>query len=78
MIYNVIKKPEEGFLKHYCPVCKIEYTCPASFTDCGCDDEDFERTCLDCAGIQLGVDFISHVKVKDVKPRNPITDEGDC
>lgn len=73
MIYNIILRPEEGFQRHFCPVCKSEYDCPASFTDGGCDDEDFERTCNNCLGIQIGVDFNRHIKIKDVKSKEPIT-----
>ncbi|MCH8915703.1 MAG: hypothetical protein IIA82_07670 [Thaumarchaeota archaeon] len=66
-MYNVLIRPDEGFQKHYCPTCKTEYDCPASYTDMGCDDEDFERKCRNCLGIELGVDFVAHIKVKDVK-----------
>ncbi len=71
MMYIVLYKPEEGFQKHYCPVCKTEYDCLAASTTCGCDDENYERICLDCLGIQLGVDFVSHVKIKNVEDRSP-------
>lgn len=68
-------RPDEGFFKHWCPVCKTEYCCQAAMSEGGCDDEDFERTCLDCLGIQLGVDFYAHVRIKDVKSNAPIKDE---
>ena len=71
MIYNVLVRPDEGFQRHYCPTCKTEYDCLASFNG-GCDDEDFERKCRNCLGIELGVDFYSHVKIKDVVPNYPI------
>ena len=72
MMYTVLIRPDEGFQKHYCPTCKIEYDCPASFSECGCDDEDFERKCNSCLGVEIGVDFISHVKVKDVGEKYPV------
>ncbi len=79
MMYNVLVAPDGGFLRHYCPTCKIEYDCPASLHG-GCDDEYFERKCLDCLGVELGVDFNIHLKVKDVKRqdclRKTLEDEG--
>ena len=66
-MYNVLIRPDEGFQKHYCPVCKTEYHCIAAFTEGGCDDEDYERECHNCLGVIIGVDFNRHIKVKDVK-----------
>ncbi len=71
LMYNVLIRPDEGFQKHWCPICKTEYDCIAAFGDYGCDDEDFERDCHNCLGVIIGVDFDRHIKVKNVKEQFP-------
>ena len=63
------QRTDSGFTTHYCPIHKEEYPCLA--VQYGCDYDEWEQTCNTCLGIQIGVDFISHMKIKDVENRSP-------